>query len=290
MGNLTILTTEGRMSISGRFIGIHNPIGALLAKESYFDGLWLSGLEVSASLGLPDTEIVSLSQTVGLCRDIRRVCDLPLLVDGDTGYGDPHNMYLAAKDYISAGVTGICIEDKIYPKRNSFANERQKLEDPILFSEKIRAGKLAAQEFGELTVVARLESLIAGESVDQALKRAKIYEDAGADAILVHDKSANGDAVIEFSEKWHSGTPLIAVPTTYFMRSFDELCSAGYSTVVYANQCMRASINTIKWTLASIRDNGSTKEIEENICKVEEIFGLQSKIVERYKTSQTVLP
>lgn len=276
------------MITSGKFIGVHNPIGALLAEESGFDGLWLSGLEVSASLGLPDTEIVSLSQTVGLCRDIRRACALPLLVDCDTGYGDPHNMFLATVDYIRAGASGLCIEDKVYPKRNSFAAADQILEDPLEFSEKIRAAKLAAEQSDGLAIVARLESLIAGETVADALSRAEIYRDAGADAILVHDKSADGDAVLEFARHWRSSTPLIAVPTTYFTRSFEELRDAGYGTVIYANHGLRASINTVRSVMASIMTNGSTVKIEETICPVTEIFGLQSKVVERFNAPQVV--
>jgi phosphoenolpyruvate phosphomutase len=260
-------------NINGRFFGIHNALGARIADQAGFDGLWLSGLEVSASLGVPDMEIVSLTQMLELSRTITRVTKLPLIVDCDTGYGDTTNIQFAAREYLRAGVAGMCIEDKVFPKRNSFAGVAQVLEDPQTFALKIQAAK---QEVGDdLAIVARTESLIAGQSVAQAMERAELYAQVGADAVLIHDKTASADAILQFAKQWDRRTALFAVPTTYYGTSYDALVASGISTVIYANQGLRSAITAVKDAARHIANTGSTANLEGKMASIAEIFDLQ---------------
>jgi phosphoenolpyruvate phosphomutase len=261
--------------ISGQFMGVHNALGALLALEADFDGVWVSGLEVSASMGVPDTEIVSLAQTLEICRQVTRVtAGRPVLVDADTGYGDAKNLAYAMVEFARAGVAAVCVEDKEFPKRNSFVDTRHQLTPINAFREKVHAAREAAEGHSVL-LIARTESLIAGAGIDVALERAHAYADAGADAVLIHDKSSDGFEALEFARQWAGRTPLVAVPTTYFGVSYSQLLTQGFSAVIYANQALRASIRSMSQTMAAIRNDGGTHEIEHELTSVQEIFRLQ---------------
>lgn len=273
-----------------KYIGAYNPISGIIAEEEGFDGLWISGLEISTSLGVPDTEFVPRSYYLQIVRSIRKICDLPIMVDCDTGYGNPENLFLATQDYIAAGASAICIEDKLYPKSNSFSDKSQELEDPIKFTQKIRAAKAAAEKScgnSKMNIVARVESLISGASLEDAMMRANIYVEAGADAILIHDKEPTGEAIIEFGKKWECKVPLIAVPTMYYQKSSDELHRAGYGVVIYANHGIRSTVSTLKKTMRSILLNNGTSSLEDEICSVGELFRLQNKVLARFDEKNT---
>lgn len=258
-----------------RLVGVHNAVGAVLAQDLGFDGVWLSGLEVSASAALPDTEIVTLTETLHICRQISRACpNLPLWVDADTGYGDPFNFSFAATELVRAGVWGVCIEDKMFPKRNSFSNGAQTLADPQDVSDKIKAAK-SSVECPQL--IARTEALIAGAGVEEALERANRYAEAGADLILIHDKTPSGDDVFAFAQRWHRPELLVAVPTTYYTRDFSELTNSGINTVIYANYSLRSSVQAMRTSMSVIAQEGSTESLEGNISSVNDIFSLQNR-------------
>ena len=168
------------------FMEAHNGISAKLVEKSGFDGIWASGLTISASMGLRDVNEMSWSQICEILNYITLSSSLPVILDADTGYGSFNNTIHLARHLKRIGIQGICIEDKIFPKKNSFfQGNKQPLEDIDIFSGKIKAIK---DSFPDIQVIARIESLIAGWGIDEALKRADAYKKAGADAILIHSK------------------------------------------------------------------------------------------------------
>ena len=255
-------------------IGVHNPLGARLAQEAGFDAVWVSGLELSAAAGVPDANILSMRDFLDSARQITESVDLPVICDCDTGFGNAMNVMSVVRQYEAAGVAAICIEDKVFPKLNSFAKGKQKLVSKVEFAGKIEAAK-HAKKSDDFTVIARTEALIAGAGMAEALDRARAYATAGADVILIHSKSPNPDEVCEFLSYWDHETPIAVVPTTYPQLNADELHERGANLVIYANHGLRASIRAITETFAQIKAERSTINAEKSIASVARIFELQ---------------
>ena len=166
----------------------HNGLSARIVREAGFGGIWASGLSISAQFGVRDNNEASWTQVVDVLEFMADASDLPILLDGDTGYGNFNNMRRLVRKLEQRGIAGVCIEDKQFPKTNSFLNgERQPLADMEEFAGKIAAGK-DTQNDPDFSIVARVEALIAGWGMDEALRRAEAYRVAGADAILIHSK------------------------------------------------------------------------------------------------------
>ncbi|MDR7303527.1 isocitrate lyase/phosphoenolpyruvate mutase family protein [Haloactinomyces albus] len=224
-------------------LGVYDGLGSRLAEESGADALWASSLGISAADAVPDANIRTMTDFLAALRSIRSGSDLPVVADCDSGFGDVNNVAHMVTEYERAGASAVCIEDKMFPKRNSFS-DNQKLCDPEEFAAKVRVAKQTQRDPGFM-VRARLESLIAGAGMRDALARGKLYESAGADVILIHSKSAGPDEVLEFMKRFRdtgSTTPLAIVPTTYPQLTFDDSVAAGASVVVYANHDLRARI------------------------------------------------
>ncbi len=257
--------------------GVHDALSALVAERCGLDGLWASGLGIAACHGVPDANILTLGEVRDATRLIVGASRLPVIADCDTGFGEVRNLRRTVAEFEHAGVAAVCIEDKLYPKRNSFGPAgEQRLIDPYEFGTKIRAAK-DTQRSAELLIVARLESLIAGESVEAALGRARLYVDAGADALVVHSKAKTAEQVIEFATRWGEEgqrTPLIAIPTTYNGVSAEELRQAGFSMAIYANQSLRAAVGAMEETMRAIVAAGSSQVVEPTIPSVASIFEL----------------
>ncbi|WP_036567744.1 isocitrate lyase/phosphoenolpyruvate mutase family protein [Nocardia sp. BMG51109] len=262
------------MSTIERYVGVHNALGAKIAERAGFEGIWLSGLEISASQCVPDADLITLTQQLEILRPVIRATSLPILVDCDAGYGNSTNARLAARYHYEAGAAGVCIEDKPFPKMNSFVNRRQSILDPRDFAAKISAARDAVDE-PAFQVVARTEALVVGESVESALTRAEIYRKAGADAILVHDRSKSDESIRDFAQRWAYDTPLIAVPTTYYSTTASQLRSYGYARVIYANHGLRAAIRAVESVFGRIIRDGGTHAVEPDIAGIEDIFDLQ---------------
>jgi phosphoenolpyruvate phosphomutase len=200
---------------------------------------------------------------------------IPILLDGDTGYGDFNNMRRLVKKLEQRNIAGVCIEDKLFPKTNSFIQgERQPLEDIGTFCGKIKAGK-DSQSDEHFNIVARVEALIAGWGLDEALTRAEAYREAGADAILIHSKQSRPDEVLEFARHWDNRAPLVIVPTKYYSTPADVFREAGVSMVIWANHLMRAGIAAMQAVAAEIKESESLVDSEGRIATVSEIFRLQ---------------
>jgi len=251
----------------------HNAVSAKIAQEAGFEGIWASGLTISTSLGLRDANEASWSQIVEIVEHMADATDIPILVDGDTGYGDFNNLRRLVRKLEDRGIAGVCIEDKLFPKTNSFVGEAQPLAPIGEFCGAIRAVK-DCQRCAEFVLVARVEALVSGRSMSEALERAEAYRDAGADAILIHSKKPSVTEILNFSELWKGGCPLIIVPTTYHTTPTETFRQMGISTVIWANHLMRASVNAMQQTARLVWETESLSSIEGRIATLDEIFRL----------------
>jgi phosphoenolpyruvate phosphomutase len=252
--------------------GVSDGLSALLAETHGFDALWASGFAISTAHGVPDASILTMTECLSAANVINGVSRLPVVADCDTGFGDVGAVVRMTREYERAGIAAICIEDKEFPKRNSFADSQRLL--PIEeFSAKVRAAKYA-QSDPDFVVVARIEALVAGLSLGDALERADAYRDAGADSLLIHSRSPEPNEVFGFAEEWHrrSSLPLIAVPTTYSGVSRARLEDAGFAMVIYANQGMRAAWGAINKTFRNIRQSDTLLLVEDELPDVSEIL------------------
>lgn len=257
-----------------RVMGAHDALGARIAVQAGFDAVWASGLELSASLGVPDIGLIGACEQLAAVQAMTLAVDVPVLVDCDTGYGDEHNVAYAVRRFEAAGAAAICIEDKTFPKRNSFLPGEHELVPIAEFQAKLRAAK-AAQQGPDFMIIGRVEALVAGAGIDEALQRARAYAAAGADAILIHSKDPTPDSVLAVARAWDSPVPLVAVPTTYATTTASELAAGGYKLVIYANHGLRAAVRAMQTTCAQILAADSSTPVEASIATIREVFALQ---------------
>ncbi|MDE9437859.1 phosphoenolpyruvate mutase [Xenorhabdus bovienii] len=268
----------------------HNALSAKIAEKAGFSGLWASGLTISAALGLSDRNEASWTQVLDVVEFMTDHVDIPVLLDGDTGFGNHHNVIRLVKKLCQKHVSGVCMEDKIFPKMNSFLGERQKLADIDDFCSKIKAAK-DTQLDDDFVVVARTEALISGLGMTEALKRAEHYRKAGADAILIHSKSDNADEILSFAAEWACRSPLVIVPTKYYATPTEIFRQARISTIIWANHSLRSSIVAMRETTRHIFENQSINHIEHDIASLEDVFMLTNEVNAnladaRYKAEQ----
>ncbi len=253
----------------------HNGLSARVVEEAGFKGIWGSGLALSAQHAVRDNNELSWTQVVEQLAFMTDVTSIPILLDGDTGYGDFNNMRRLVRKLGQIGVAGVCIEDKLFPKTNSFIQgEAQPLEDIQTFCGKIQAGK-DSQTDDDFSIIARVEAFIAGWGLDEALKRAEAYRAAGADAILIHSKRSQPGEVLGFATEWANRCPLVIVPTKYYATPTEVIQEAEISLVIWANHMIRTCISAMQATAANIHDTASLVESEGRIATVSEIFRLQ---------------
>lgn len=266
-----LINEEGRVL---RTVGAHNGLTAKLIERNGFDAVWASGFEISSAFGKPDANILSMADFKYITENIVESTNLPVIADCDTGYGNANNVIEVVKKYEKMGVAGICIEDKTFPKMNSFIENSQKLLSKDDFCDKIEAAK-KAQKDPNFVVIARVESLIAGTGMEDALERAYAYANAGADMILIHSKKSTPEEVISFSELWNSSIPLVVVPTTYPMLSVEESKMFGLKMMIYANPIIRTSVRAIDNMLAELNKSKSLDEVSEQLISMDYMFDLQ---------------
>ena len=253
----------------------HNGLSARIVREAGFKGIWASGLTISAQFGVRDNNEASWTQVVDMLEFMADASDLPILLDGDTGYGNFNNMRRLVRKLEQRGIAGVCIEDKQFPKTNSFLNgERQPLADIEEFVGKIAAGKDTQQD-ASFSIVARVEALIAGWGMDEALRRAEAYRLAGADAILIHSKLSKPDEIVTFAKEWARRSPLVIVPTRYYSTPTEVFRQAGISTVIWANHLLRAATSAMQNVAREIFESQTLVNVEDRIVSVNEIFRLQ---------------
>lgn len=271
-----------------RVLEVHDGLSALVAQGARaeragvpveFDAFWISSLTDSATRGLPDAEIVGNAERLRTIDEVMNVSSKPIIVDGDTG-GSPTQFEYFVRALERAGCSAVVIEDKVFPKRNSLdASARQTLEDPDAFAQKIARGRAIARS-PDFLIVARLESLIAGLSMEDALMRAQKYAAAGADAILIHSKRDTPDEVLTFAARFEAALAtrpgprpyLICVPTSYNLITEDELKARGFQVVIHANHMLRAAHKAMVQASQVILQSGRTFEIDALCSPISTVF------------------
>lgn len=255
----------------------HNGLSAKIVEEAGFKGIWGSGLSISAQLGVRDSNEASWTQVVEVLEFMSDNTSIPILLDADTGFGNFNNARRLVRKLEQRNVAGACIEDKLFPKTNSLLDNRQQpLADIKEFSLKIKAMK-DEQMDPDFCVVARVEAFIAGWSLDEALRRAEAYRNAGADAILMHSKKSDPSDIEAFMKAWKNQGPVIIVPTKYYKTPTNLFKDMGISLVIWANHNLRSSVQAMKNTSAQIFNDQSLINIEKNVASVNEIFRLQNE-------------
>ncbi|HEY0167692.1 MAG TPA: isocitrate lyase/phosphoenolpyruvate mutase family protein [Jatrophihabitans sp.] len=257
-----------------RAVGAHNALGAALIEIAGLDAVWASSFEISAARCLPDASLLTMTDYLEATAQMRRACGLPIVADVDTGFGGAMNVVHMVREYEREGIGAVCMEDKVFPKMNSFVAAEHCLLPVEEFCHKIEVAK-AAQASPDFHIIARTEALISGLGVDAALERCHAYADAGADSVLVHSKQKSNAQVLEFLAAWQSRRPAVVVPTTYPDWQAADAYAAGVSMVIYANQGLRAAIQSMSSTLRTIQREGSTCSVEDRIATIGEVFELQ---------------
>ena len=267
----------------------HNGISAIIAEEAGFKGIWGSGLSLSAQFGVRDNNEASWTQVLEMLEFMSDATRVPILLDGDTGYGNFNNMRRLVKKLEQRDIAAVCIEDKLFPKTNSFIKgQAQPLADIEEFCGKIKAGK-DAQSDDDFSIVARVEAFIAGWGLSEALKRAEAYRKAGADAILIHSALSTPDEVLTFKQAWADRLPVVIVPTKYYATSTEVFREHQFSLIIWANHLMRASISAMQRTAQTLASEQNLLSVEDRVVPVAEVFRLQGA-VELQQAEKKYLP
>ena len=271
-----------------RTMEAHNGLSALVVENAKitkdeqintFDAIWVSSLTDSTAKGKPDIELVDMTSRIGTINEIMEVTTKPIILDGDTG-GLLEHFVFNIKTIERMGVSAIIIEDKMGLKKNSlFGTDVEQTQDSIEnFCEKIRAGKKSLLT-NEFMIIARIESLILKKGMDDAIKRAEAYVDAGADGIMIHSRENEPDEIFEFCDKFREfapDIPLVVVPTSFNQVYENELAEKGVNIVIYANHLIRSAYPSMKETAELILENERCKEADERCLPIKDILTLIS--------------
>lgn len=251
----------------------HNPISAKIVEETGFVGIWASGLTLSASYALRDANELTMTQVLNIVDAMQDQVNVPIVLDGDTGYGNFNNFRILVKQLCKSNIAAVCIEDKLFPKNNSFSDRAQELEKVNIFCNKIKAGK-DTQLNNDFSIIARTEALICGLSVEAAIERCEQYYSAGADAILIHSKKSDGKEIMQFLDLWGNNCPVIIIPTMYYSVLTQEFIDRKVSIIIWANHLLRAAIFAMQHVSRYIKKYQSTAALEQKIASIYEIFRL----------------
>jgi phosphoenolpyruvate phosphomutase len=258
-----------------RVAGAFDAMSAKLVETSGFDAIWAGSFAISATHALPDASILTMTEFLHVSTNMAESCQIPIIADCDTGYGGPSNVAHMIKKYEKAGVAAVSIEDKIFPKQNSLLKDgKQDLISEKDFVAKLIAAK-NAKESEDFMIIARIESLIAKQGLEDALHRASAYEKAGADAILIHSKNKTPNEIFQFCDQYQGNIPLVVIPTSYPNVTLDELKSHNIKMIIYANQTLRVAHQAMKNLLSQISNHDNLANVSNKISSMEEIFELQ---------------
>jgi phosphoenolpyruvate mutase len=269
-----------------RILEAHNGLTGLLVESTgvnrdgrhlEFDGMWSSSLTDSTARGKPDIEAVDISSRLQTINELFEVTTKPLIFDGDTG-GKPEHFAFTVRSLERLGVSAVIVEDKEGLKRNSlFGTEVDQTQSSIEdFSFRLRTGK-NAQITDDFMIIARVESLILGKGVKDALTRAEAFLAAGADGVMIHSREKTPDEVFEFAEGYKSfsdGAPLVAVPTSYHTVTEQELADRGFNVVIYANHMMRAAYPQMAKVAQTILEHGRATEAEPLLAPIKDALAI----------------
>ena len=265
---------------------VHNGLSGLITEKTSikrndriveFDAMWSSSLTDSTAKGMPDIEAVDITSRINSVNQIFEVTTKPMIFDGDTG-GKIEIFQFTVRSLERLGISAVVIEDKIGLKKNSLlGNEVPQQQDDIKnFQEKIIAGK-KAQVTDDFMIIARIESLILEAGMKDALKRAKAYINAGADAIMIHSREKSPDEIFEFCKKYQEiakNTPLMVVPSSFNEVTEEEWEERGVNIVCYANHMLRSAYPAMVSVAESILLNGRSKDCDDSCMPIKEILNL----------------
>lgn len=269
-----------------RFLDIHNALSGLIIEHTVidtpngrreFDGMWGSSLTDSTAKGKPDIEAVDVSARMTTLNEVLEVTTKPVIYDADTG-GKPEHFKFTVRTLERLGVSAAVIEDKTGLKKNSLlGTDVPQTQDSIEnFCFKINAGK-HAQATNDFMIIARIESLILGKGLEDALTRARAYIEAGADGILIHSRQKDPTEIFAFCEQYNrfeNRKPLVVVPSSYNTVTEDELQQRGVNIVIYANQLLRSAYPAMLKTAKSILEHGRSAECDADMMSIDEILEL----------------
>jgi len=269
-----------------RFLDIHNALSGLVIENASidtingkkeFDGMWASSLTSSTAKGKPDNEVVDVSERMTGLNEVIEVTTKPIIYDADTG-GQAEHFSFTVRTLERLGVSAVIIEDKTGLKKNSlFGTDVAQTQDSIEnFCHKIKTG-VSAKLSDDFMVIARIESLILDQGMDDAIKRAKAYLDAGADGIMIHSRQKNPDEIFEFCKLYKelpNKKALVVVPSSYSSVKEDELIANGANIIIYANQLLRSAYPAMVKTAISILENDRSKEADDNMMPIKEVLEL----------------
>lgn len=267
-------------------IEVHSGLTGLIAEKTVvehngefdqFDAMWISSLCDSTAKGKPDIELVDMTSRFRTIDDVMEVTTKPIIFDGDTGGLIEHFVY-TVRSLERMGVSAVIIEDKIGLKKNSlFGNEVKQTQDSIEhFCEKIKAGK-KIQLTDDFMIIARIESLILEQGMEDALTRAYSYVEAGADAIMIHSRKKSPDEILQFCDifrKRDQNTPIVVVPSSFNVVTEEELAAHGVNIVIYANQLTRSAFPAMKQTAVDILKYHRAKEVDSRLLPIKDIITL----------------
>ena len=276
------------LSIRGivKALEVHSGLTGLIAEKTVvenegeldqFDAMWISSLCDSTAKGKPDIELVDMTSRFRTIDDVTEVTTKPIIFDGDTGGLTEHFVY-TVRSLEKMGVSAVIIEDKVGLKKNSlFGAEVEQTQDSIEhFCEKIKAGK-KVQLTDDFMIIARIESLILEQGMEDALNRAFAYAGAGADGIMIHSRKKDPGEICEFCDKFREKdktTPIVVVPTSFNTITEDELAGHGVNIVIYANQLTRSAFPAMEQTAKDILKYHRAKEVDDKLMPIKQIITL----------------
>lgn len=279
-----------------RVMESHNGLSGLIVeqmqvekngKKEEFDALWISSLTQATAKAKPDNGFLDASTRIAGLSEILDVTTKPIIYDGDSG-GPAEHFAFTVRELERLGISAIIIEDKIGLKKNSlFGTEVKQEQDTIEnFCDKIATGK-ASQVTNDFMIIARIESLILEQGMNDAIARAEAYLNAGADGIMIHSRSKAFDEIKEFTTLYNqlpNRKPLVVVPSSYAHVTEEELAENNINIVIYANQMLRAAYPAMVNVAKSILEHHRAKEASDEYCmSIKEIINLipGGKTVER---------
>ena len=243
-----------------------------------YDGIWASSLEIATSRGRVDDDRLTMTDVLSVTRSITNAVSIPILADAGTGWGDDGDVTSVVRAFELVGAAGICIEDTAYPKCNSLLSGSRSLTAHDAFAARVAAA-CAARSGDEFLILARVEALVAGLGIDEALRRAECYAKAGADAIVIHAKTHCCDEVLQVVGSWTGSVPLVLIPTMYPELEVQQLPLRGnVGLVIYANQGMRAAFGTTEKAFRQIRQEGHAGGVEKWIAPIDDLLDLQRQL------------
>jgi phosphoenolpyruvate phosphomutase len=251
----------------------HDAISARIAARAGFPALWASGLTLSSVAGYRDCNEMSWTDLVNRVAIIIEASQRPVLVDVDNGFGNFNNFRIMVQRLNGLGAAGVVVEDKLFPKLNSLVDGRQDLETVGSFCGKLRAG-LDARLNPDFQIIARVEALISGHGVDEALDRAHAYCEAGADGVFLQSRQSTASEVFAFAQRWNRTAPLLLAPTTFSTTMPSEYAAHGVGAVICANHSLRSAMRAMQQVCDKILATGGIHALGDDVASIAELFDL----------------